>query len=57
MSAVASPCIGYCKLNDDRVCAGCFRHVDEIAGWQEKPDTEKQTIIERCAERKQGFTQ
>ena len=25
-----SPCIGTCKLNEDNVCIGCNRHIDEI---------------------------
>jgi|TARA_R110000803_G_C11957163_1_gene318297 predicted Fe-S protein YdhL (DUF1289 family) len=25
-----SPCIGTCTLNEDNVCIGCGRHIDEI---------------------------
>ena len=25
-----SPCIGTCKLNEDNICIGCNRHIDEI---------------------------
>ena len=25
-----SPCIGKCKLNEDNICIGCNRHIDEI---------------------------
>ena len=25
-----TPCIGVCTLNEDKVCIGCNRHIDEI---------------------------
>ena len=25
-----SPCIGVCTLNEDDICIGCDRHIDEI---------------------------
>ena len=25
-----SPCIGVCTLNEDSICIGCNRHIDEI---------------------------
>ena len=25
-----SPCIGTCKLNEDNICMGCNRHINEI---------------------------
>ncbi|MCC4264227.1 DUF1289 domain-containing protein [Oceanimonas baumannii] len=50
--AVQSPCIGYCRLNEQQICAGCFRRIDEITGWRDKPQAEKRNIIQRCAERK-----
>jgi len=25
-----SPCIGVCTLNEDNICIGCGRHIDEI---------------------------
>ena len=25
-----SPCRGMCKLNEDNICIGCNRHIDEI---------------------------
>ena len=30
---VRSPCISHCCLDDDDICLGCFRHIDEITGW------------------------
>ncbi len=28
--ALASPCVGVCRLNDQQICVGCGRHVIEI---------------------------
>ena len=25
-----SPCIGVCMLNENKICIGCDRHIDEI---------------------------
>ncbi|MFT6388011.1 MAG: putative Fe-S protein YdhL (DUF1289 family) [Cellvibrionaceae bacterium] len=30
---VASPCISICALDDDDICAGCYRSADEIRLW------------------------
>ncbi|MDP5291984.1 DUF1289 domain-containing protein [Oceanimonas sp. CHS3-5] len=53
---VASPCIGYCRLNEQRVCAGCYRTIDEIIGWRERSEHDKAVILERCAERRHHDT-
>ena len=28
-----SPCVGNCCLDDDLICLGCFRSLDEIKEW------------------------
>ena len=30
---IATPCIGICVIEDDDLCRGCARTIDEIAGW------------------------
>ena len=30
---VKSPCIKVCKYDEDNVCMGCYRTMDEISGW------------------------
>ena len=32
-SAVLSPCIGVCELDESGYCVGCHRSGAEIAGW------------------------
>ncbi len=28
-----SPCVSICLTNEENICTGCFRRIDEIAGW------------------------
>ncbi len=40
---VSSPCRGICQLDSDgKYCTGCLRTLDEIAGWSQFSDEEKQ---------------
>ena len=44
-AGVPSPCISVCTLDGSgRVCLGCFRTVDEIAGWSRLDDDEKRAV-------------
>nr|WP_137167512.1 DUF1289 domain-containing protein [Salinimonas lutimaris] len=49
-----SPCIGYCKLSDEEICAGCHRHIDEIIKWQQFSNRQKHMIIHQCALREKA---
>ncbi len=51
-TAVASPCVRNCCLDSRDICLGCFRHIDEIVGWQGRSDEEKRAILTRCQSRK-----
>jgi predicted Fe-S protein YdhL (DUF1289 family) len=31
--AIVSPCTGICAIEDDDLCRGCVRTLDEIATW------------------------
>jgi predicted Fe-S protein YdhL (DUF1289 family) len=46
---VESPCKSVCRLYDG-VCAGCHRTVDEIVGWYDMSDEDKQKIVDRINE-------
>lgn len=50
--AVASPCISLCRLDDDDICQGCFRHLSEIRDWGRRPDAEKRQILALVRERR-----
>lgn len=46
MVAIQSPCIKICTLDvDAKVCVGCGRTIDEIAGWARMSDSERQRIM------------
>lgn len=42
---VASPCVRKCCLDDDDVCLGCGRSIQEIMGWNTARSTERLEII------------
>ena len=52
--AVESPCIRHCSLDDKDVCVGCFRHIDEIVGWNNFSNELKQDILTRCQRRQEN---
>lgn len=33
LDIIESPCVGQCSLNDDKICEGCYRSLDEIGQW------------------------
>lgn len=44
---VASPCVRKCCLDDDDVCLGCGRSIQEIIGWNTALAVERLDIIAR----------
>lgn len=50
---ITSPCVDNCCLNNDDICLGCFRHLDEITSWSSSSNDEKQQILASCKNRKQ----
>ena len=51
-SPVASPCIDICDLDDNNICVGCYRSIDEIVAWGSLDNTEKAVIIKLVNMRK-----
>ncbi len=51
---VESPCINICSLDDDDICIGCFRSIDEICAWREASETERREILQRAEARGQA---
>ena len=59
---VESPCMACCRLNADKVCVGCYRHISEIVDWNRRTDEQNSAILQQVAERKwqaslAGFTE
>lgn len=44
--AIPSPCIGVCMLDEERLCLGCHRSVEEITRWVELGDVERRRLVE-----------
>ncbi len=49
---LASPCVRICCLDDDNVCIGCGRTLDEIRRWSEMPEWDKREVLRQAAERR-----
>lgn len=50
--ATASPCIGLCRLDlGVKICIGCGRTGDEIAGWRRADDEQRRAVIGELASR------
>lgn len=53
-SHIESPCISVCRY-DNEVCAGCGRTVDEVVGWYDMTDEEKQAVLNRLEKEQTGW--
>ena len=51
---IQSPCIGVCSMDDSTgLCQGCYRTMDEIQGWWDLDNTQKQVVINLASEREE----
>jgi predicted Fe-S protein YdhL (DUF1289 family) len=48
---LASPCVRNCCLDDDNVCMGCGRALQEIVQWGTAGDADKAAILARSRDR------
>ncbi|EGR0108639.1 DUF1289 domain-containing protein [Vibrio vulnificus] len=46
-----NPCIRHCCLNEEDVCLGCGRHLNEILGWTQSNAAQQQEILARSQAR------
>lgn len=49
---VESPCVRNCTLDDDDICLGCHRSIDEICAWGGASNDERRQILARAEARK-----
>ena len=49
---VEQPCIRHCCLDENDVCLGCYRTLDEILKWSASSKEEKRAIFSLCHRRK-----
>ncbi len=53
--AVASPCLDVCRMNPlTGLCDGCFRTIDEIAGWSSFNDPQKAEVLAQAHARRKA---
>ncbi|WP_259239463.1 DUF1289 domain-containing protein [Rheinheimera pacifica] len=50
---IESPCVAACRLNSDKLCVGCYRHITEIVDWNKRTDEQNAAILQKVAIRKQ----
>lgn len=51
--APRSPCIDVCKLDPvTRICEGCLRSIDEIAGWSAMSDEARREVLQQLPGRR-----
>ena len=48
---IESPCSRNCCLNQENICLGCFRHIDEIIAWQGFSEQDKKQTMLVCQQR------
>jgi hypothetical protein len=42
-----------CTLDDDDICVGCFRSIDEICAWADAGNAQRWEILELAAGRRE----
>ena len=53
--SVSTPCIQICQIDaDSRLCIGCWRSLDEIAGWSSMNAPQRRDVLARTAQRREG---
>jgi uncharacterized protein len=54
---VPSPCNSVCRMSPRTGwCEGCYRTIDEIAGWSRMDDDEKRAVWVQLAQRREQET-
>ena len=49
---IDNPCMGICEYNDDYLCIGCKRNMNEIFDWYDYTDEQVASINEELKTRK-----
>lgn len=48
---IKSPCIDVC-ISREGMCIGCFRTLEEMAGWQGYTEEQKAEVLEKIKQRR-----
>ena len=49
---VESPCVRLCTLDDDDICLGCYRSIDEICAWGAAGNDQRRQILQAASARR-----
>jgi predicted Fe-S protein YdhL (DUF1289 family) len=52
-SSLQSPCVRNCCLDDDLICLGCYRTLEEIREWAAAGNDRRQVILQTAERRRQ----
>ena len=52
--SVKSPCRLVCKYDENNICVGCHRTMEEITGWVNYNDIRKLEVWQKIRERKRS---
>ncbi|WAR44729.1 DUF1289 domain-containing protein [Methylomonas rapida] len=52
---VASPCVRNCCLNDENICLGCFRSLEEICQWSQAGDIARRQVLRNAEQRRRQY--
>ena len=50
---VESPCIRKCTLDDDDICVGCFRSLEEICAWGGASNAQRREVLRQATSRRE----
>ena len=51
-----SPCVNICTLDDEHVCMGCLRRLDEIIAWATMSGEEQWALVDELRQRSPKHT-
>jgi len=54
---IDSPCVRHCCLDNDAICQGCFRSIDEITGWSQANEVLRKQFLDNALQRDKAYKQ
>mgnify|MGYP000468061689 FL=1 len=55
MKNIISPCVRNCCLNEQDICLGCFRSLEEIRQWNASAEKAKARVLVLSQARKKAY--
>ncbi|MDY0077963.1 MAG: DUF1289 domain-containing protein [Bacteroidales bacterium] len=50
---IKSPCQLICTYDEDRICIGCYRSLEEVANWDSYTEEEKRKVLDNTMKRRE----